>query len=104
MDYWEECISEALEECGIKATDEQIQTIAGWAEGAHENYGMAFGHDAIPNPLIAEIEALKLELKKEQETVVCPECLGKGRLITLGPIHSYNSECSTCRSKGKVYR
>ena len=27
MDYWKECITEALEESGIKATDKQIENI-----------------------------------------------------------------------------
>ena len=47
MDYWKECISEAFDDAGIMATDEQIANVAGWAESAHQNYGMAMGHDCI---------------------------------------------------------
>lgn len=67
MDYWKECISEALEDAGIKATDEQIENITGWVEGAHENYGMSHGYDAIPSPEQAEIKQLEKALAKERE-------------------------------------
>jgi hypothetical protein len=67
MDYWTECISEALEDAGIVATEEQIETIVSWVEGAHENYGMAHGYDAIPNPMIAEIDKLKADMEQQQQ-------------------------------------
>ena len=65
MDHWDECISEALDDAGITATKEQIKNIAGWVQGAHENYGMAYGHDCIPNPLQTEIDTLKKKREKE---------------------------------------
>lgn len=40
--YWRECVETALDECGLAATAEQIEYIAGAASGAHEHYGMAF--------------------------------------------------------------
>ena len=43
MNYWEECISTAADECGLKLTKEQLKYLADAAEGGHENYGMAFG-------------------------------------------------------------
>lgn len=64
MNYWEECIAEAMEDAGITATDEQVKTVADWVDGAHENYGMAHGHDCIPNPLGLEVDNLKIEMKK----------------------------------------
>jgi len=67
MDYWNECIAEAMEDAGIVATQEQIDKVAAWAEGAHENYGMAMGHNCIPNPLEFEIKEIKKEHKKEIE-------------------------------------
>lgn len=67
MDYWIETISEAFEDAGIAATEEQIQTVAGWVEGAHENYGMAHGYDAIPSPASTEIDRLKKAHEKELE-------------------------------------
>lgn len=68
MDYWEECITEAFEDAGIEATKEQIDTVVAWVDGAHENYGMAFGHDAIPNPMQTEVEKLKAHIKKLEES------------------------------------
>lgn len=101
MDYWTECISEAFEDAGISATKEQIKTVVEWVEGAHENYGMAHGHDAIPNPLELENDNLKRELRKEQDKVICEECKGKGRIITAGPYHSSDSACWKCRGEGR---
>jgi hypothetical protein len=63
-DYWEECIAEALEDAKVSATGDQIAIIAGWVEGAHENYGMAHGYDSIPNPMISEIEMLKADHRR----------------------------------------
>jgi len=42
MDYWEECVSEACDDCGLIITKEQIECIAGWVEGA-ECWGIAAG-------------------------------------------------------------
>ena len=67
MNYWKECIAEAFEESGIKATDEQITNVAEWVEGAHENYGMAHGHDCIANPLEDELRQEKLKTKTAEE-------------------------------------
>lgn len=64
MDYWNECISEALNDVRISATKEQIENIAEWVRGAHENYGMAHGHDCIPNPMLSEVEELKRRIRK----------------------------------------
>ena len=102
MDYWKECILEAVEDAGIAATKKQIDTVAWWIEGAHENYGMAHGYDCIPNPLEAENKELKRKLKEEQEKVICKECNGTGRIITLGPYHSSESECWRCHGEGRV--
>lgn len=104
MDYWQECIAEAFEDAGIQATQEQIDTVANWVEGAHENYGMAHGHDAIPNPLVLENEKLRRQMKEEEDKIICPECKGKGRIITRGPYHGSDSECSRCRGEGRCRR
>lgn len=66
MDYWKECIKEAFEESKINATEEQIDNVTGWVEGAHDNYSMAHGHDCIPNPVNTEKEVLK---QKHQEAI-----------------------------------
>lgn len=41
-DYWQECIAIAAEECDLTLTPEQLDCLAGGAEGGHEHYGMAF--------------------------------------------------------------
>jgi len=67
MDYWKECISEAFDDAGIVATEDQIETVASWVDGAHENYGMATGSDCIPNPMTSEVEELKARIRKMEE-------------------------------------
>ena len=66
--YWEECVEAMLEDVGMTATPEQVKQMASVVEGAHENYGMAFGHDCIPNPTETEkdrqIKLLKDEIKR----------------------------------------
>lgn len=66
MNYWEECIRIAFEDAKIEATEEQIDIVVEAVEGAHENYGMACGHDAIPNPLEAEVSNLKKKVEHAQ--------------------------------------
>lgn len=71
VDYYRECLAESLKEHGVSATPEQIDAIARDVAGAYENIGMAFGHDAIPNPEIAERKRVKanhdLELREAEE-------------------------------------
>ena len=67
MDYWEECIEAACDEAGVIVTKEQIKSIATDVEVAHEQYGMAFGHDCIPNPLLADVQRLEHEIKRREE-------------------------------------
>ena len=66
-DYWEDCVSEALEDAKLVATKEQIDTLASWVESAHEHFGMAHGYDAIPNPMESEVARLKREIVRLEE-------------------------------------
>ena len=106
MNYWGECIREAFEDAEIVATEEQIQNVIGWVEGAHENWGMATGHDVAQANFISkeagELEELKREIEKQRiwecQTVPCKTCTttgteqdGWGRDVT----------CSTCDGKGR---
>lgn len=59
MDYWKECIEEALCDAQLTATKEQTDTIISWVEGAFENYGLATGQECIPNPLEGDVRELK---------------------------------------------
>jgi len=101
MDFWQECISEAFEDAKIIATQEQVDTVASWAEGAHENYGMSHGYDCIPNPLEDENKELKRELRIERDKILCKECNGSGSITIHGPVHSGTSQCSDCRGDGR---
>ena len=72
--YWEECISAAAEDCGLKLTAEQLDCIAGAVESGHENYGMAF-YSPPSSDRISEIERewkAKLE-KAENEAKIYRE-------------------------------
>ncbi len=67
LDYWVECVGISLDERNIVVTEQQILEIAKDMQGAHEMYGMAFGHDCIPNPLKTEIKQLEGKLVKQEE-------------------------------------
>jgi hypothetical protein len=65
-DYWQECIAIAAEECDLKLTPEQLDYLAGAAEGGHEHYGMAF-YSPPPSERMDEIEGgWKAKLKALQ--------------------------------------
>ena len=63
-DYWLEAVDIAVNEAGVKATRSQIDEIAGSIEVSHENYGMAHGYDAIPNPLKSQHEQAIRDIEK----------------------------------------
>lgn len=102
-DYWAECVEAALADMGVPVSLDQIQYVAEAIMGAYENYGTAFGHDAIPNPLSAELEKTRRDLKRESEKRICRECNGSGVEVMQGPVHSSISECYKCRGSGFIY-
>lgn len=103
MDYWYDCILEAFDDTGIKATDEQITAVAEWVKCSHDNYGMHTGDQYIPNPLKSENDQLKRKLEREQNKIICWKCKGSGKEITHGPYHSSYSDCFKCSGKGFLY-
>lgn len=64
MDYWKECIKEAFEDAGLTATDDQVEVVTSWVEGAHDNYGMFRGYDSIQNPKESKLVALEKRIKE----------------------------------------
>lgn len=54
-DYWEDCIAEAADACGLHLTKAHLVCLAEAAEGGHENYGMAF-YSPPPSERLQEIE------------------------------------------------
>lgn len=101
-EYWEECINEAFADIGIIADDKQIAEMVDWVKGAHENYGMAHGHDCIPNPLENENKDLKKKLKDEQDKITCPACNGRGIDISYGGTFQATSQCFKCKGEGRI--
>jgi len=89
MDYWEECVSEALEDAGLSATKEQRDTIVAWVEGAHENYSMGHGHDVIGRGAESDAERELREMKRRAEqlrvweatTKPCRPCTTTGSVL-----------------------
>lgn len=65
-DYWIECTKEAIEaeapEVYKLLSEKQLDDIASWFEGAHDNYSMAHGYDVI-NRGESEVEKLRKEIK-----------------------------------------
>jgi hypothetical protein len=103
MRYWEEALCCALDEAGIPLpAADKLELAVQVIEGAFENYGMAHGHDCIPNPREGEIEKLQKELRRERNKVHCETCNGRGRVETLGPYHSSVSSCWKCKGEGRV--
>ena len=106
MNYWEECIREAFDDAGIAASDNQIETVAGWVDGAHENYGLATGLDVASANFISdearELKKIKLEQEKlrlwECETVPCKSCTTTG-IVKDG--WGRNRTCGRCDGKGR---
>lgn len=68
FDYWHEALSTSLEDKGLyeAVTVDQMKEIARDLVNAYENIGMAFGHDAIHNPAIAE----KAAIAKKYEAII----------------------------------
>jgi len=107
MNYWEECIKESFEESGIKATDDQINNVASWVEGAHENYGLATGEDVWNANFISDEARELTELKKSIEkhriwkvsTKPCRNCTTTGQVRD-----SWGRDvgCGACGGEGRV--
>jgi len=107
MGYWQECVYEALEDAGLKATDKQIETIAGWVEGAHDNYGMATGLDVADSNYVSddkkELEALRLGIENNRKWVAttkpCPSCHTEG---TVKDGCGRGVRCHRCSGEGRI--
>lgn len=101
MDYWIECIAEALDEVEIVATQDQINKVAEFVKGAHEVYSEVHGHHFIPNPLVTENSQLREELEKERDKVTCKVCNGRGDIIERWLGRESRSTCDRCMGEGR---
>lgn len=100
IEYWRECISEALEHAGVSATLDKIKLVAGDVEIAHQCYGQAF---PVPeNHLIHEVSNLKRKLEVESQLSFCRRCQGSGRITEHFGSWTSNEECPKCFGAGKV--
>lgn len=107
MNYWEECISEALDDIGLSITDDQIKTISSFVEAAHDNYGMAHGHDIISSNYESEAQIELRKIKHEQEltrqwelsTEPCKSCTTTG-IVKDG--WGRDTVCMSCNGKGRT--
>ena len=107
MNLWDECIREALCEAGISANDEQIETIAGYCEGLHENYGMYSGNDVADRNFISDEKIQFDKMVKENEdrrlwelrTEPCKHCTTTGIMLDGW---GRNQTCDYCNGKGRV--
>lgn len=107
MDYWGECIRIALEEAGLSASEEQIDTIVSAVEGDFENYSLARGYETIPkhSQTIAEkaLQELQQEIEKEKVYIStikpCKSCNTTGSVLD---IWNREIECFECSGKGRV--
>jgi DnaJ-class molecular chaperone len=100
--YWEEAVSNALEEAHITASKAQIELVADNIRVCHENYGMAFYQPE--NPLVGELKQAKQKLQDELDKVFCKSCGGTGRGVTYGAGRRFDSPCIKCRGNGKHKR
>ena len=105
MDYWKEHAEIAMDEAGLTATEDQLDTIAGVIESAHEFYGQSMGHDVASANWHAEqrseLAKAQLELGKEKQKVLCRECRGEGVITTSYYNRSLTSQCWKCNGNGR---
>lgn len=101
-DYWKDVVAEALEESGLVATREQVESIADAVAMGHECYGQAHGHHCIPNPIELDNKSLREQLQREQSLVFCRQCQGRGSITDNGGVRSSTSQCWKCNGHGKV--
>lgn len=105
MKYWNEVISQSLDDLGIKLTDAQIDSIAADVECSHENYSMYSGSDVADANLAAtnkrERDELEAKLRTERDKIICREYNGHGWITSIGPCHSSTSSCWKCKGDGR---
>ena len=99
--YWRIFAEEVPSELGITLTDAQVDALTEALEGAHENYGMAHGHDYIQNHETQRANEAERALKAERSKVQCQTCGGIGSIRSDGPSHYSISQCWKCRGQGR---
>ena len=67
LDYWIESVSASMDNAGYTLPIEDITAIAEDMIITAEQESMAFGYDAIPNPLQTEVDKINDRLQQERE-------------------------------------
>ena len=80
LEYWIESVRDTMEEVGCELSTEAITSIAENMIITAEQEGMAFGYDAIPNPLQTEIDRVKDQLRQERDRCDSREYEMRGEL------------------------
>ena len=62
--YWLEAICTSAEDRGVTLSEEQADGMARDMQANHECYGMAFGHDCIPDPMKTELHNAQIRHEK----------------------------------------
>ncbi len=106
MDYWEECIKEALEDAGLTATGKQIDIIVSWVEGAHDNYSLATGEEVASKNHISdearELASLKQEIERSEEWKLSTQpCRGCNTTGTVLDVWGRDMTCPNCEGEGR---
>ena len=66
LEYWIESVAATTEEIGYNLSIEDITTIVESMIITAEQESLAFGYDAIPNPLQTEIDEITNKLERER--------------------------------------
>lgn len=101
-EYWQECLSNAAQECGVTLAPEQLAYLAEAVEGAHENYGMAF-YSPPPSDRISAIERehfSKLEALQKQFDAY----RGNAETAIKKALHQYPDDQVGIGEHGEVFR
>lgn len=90
-DYWEECISNAAQECGVKLTREQLWTIADAAMHGHDHYGHAFPEPAPEARFIEMQQRVEKDIERHRKEIADHEAQNRS---SAGERLRYHAEAS----------
>ena len=102
--YWEEVVIESFDDCGLSATEDQIDIVVKMVASAHECYGMMHGLEIIDTKPPNEIEVLKNKVIELEGRRPCqePGCDNGYVAVSVGTSHSSSATCLKCSGKGWI--
>lgn len=103
--YWQDCISEAAEECDLDLTKAQLECLSYHIQMGRDDISMASGDAVASSNLFAHIEREKDDmakaLRREKDKVQCKPCAGSGSITTYGGTFQATSSCWKCKGYGR---